>query len=179
MPLRFLNLLPLSHMFGQSMATNIPPMVRRHRHLHAQLQPARHRAADQALARLGARVRAEDSRRAARARAARRSRSAATPPPQGISIPARWWRYRADSPAFGLKFWAFVVGAAPLPPDARGVLAAHGVCRHPGLRTHRDRADRHAESPVQDQQGIGGHADRRRRGARSRKTARFSSAAKT
>ena len=26
-PLRFLNLLPLSHMFGQSMATNIPPMV--------------------------------------------------------------------------------------------------------------------------------------------------------
>ena len=27
-PLRFLNLLPLSHMFGQSMATNVPPMVR-------------------------------------------------------------------------------------------------------------------------------------------------------
>ncbi len=27
LPLRFLNLLPLSHMFGQSMATNIPPMV--------------------------------------------------------------------------------------------------------------------------------------------------------
>ena len=27
-PIRFVNLLPLSHMFGQSMATNIPPMVR-------------------------------------------------------------------------------------------------------------------------------------------------------
>ena len=27
-PLRFVNLLPLSHMFGQSMASNIPPMVR-------------------------------------------------------------------------------------------------------------------------------------------------------
>jgi long-chain acyl-CoA synthetase len=27
-PIRFLNLLPLSHMFGQSMATGIPPMVR-------------------------------------------------------------------------------------------------------------------------------------------------------
>jgi long-chain acyl-CoA synthetase len=27
-PIRFLNLLPLSHMFGQSMATSIPPMVR-------------------------------------------------------------------------------------------------------------------------------------------------------
>jgi len=27
-PIRFINLLPLSHMFGQSMATNVPPMVR-------------------------------------------------------------------------------------------------------------------------------------------------------
>ena len=27
LPLRFLNLLPLSHLFGQSMATNIPPLV--------------------------------------------------------------------------------------------------------------------------------------------------------
>src|SRR4029078_6408078 len=26
----------------------------------------------------------------------------------------RWWRYRAIHPAVGLKFWAFVVGAAPL-----------------------------------------------------------------
>ena len=42
-PLRFLNLLPLSHMFGQSMATNIPPMVAGTVDLHAQLQPARHR----------------------------------------------------------------------------------------------------------------------------------------
>src|SRR4030095_16528998 len=39
------------------------------------------------------------------------------PPPQGISIPGRWWRYRRVHRAFGLKFWAFVVGAAPLPPD--------------------------------------------------------------
>ena len=27
LPMRFLNLLPLSHMFGQSMATNIPPLI--------------------------------------------------------------------------------------------------------------------------------------------------------
>ena len=26
----------------------------------------------------------------------------------------RWWRYRAIHRAFGLKFWCFVVGAAPL-----------------------------------------------------------------
>ena len=41
----------------------------------------------------------------------------AEPPPAGISIPGRWWRYRRVHRAFGLKFWAFVVGAAPLPPD--------------------------------------------------------------
>src|SRR5678815_4988273 len=38
-------------------------------------------------------------------------------PPPGISIPGRWWRYRRVHSAFGLKFWAFVVGAAPLPSD--------------------------------------------------------------
>ena len=42
---------------------------------------------------------------------------AAEAPPQGISIPGRWWKYRRVHAAFGLKFWAFVVGAAPLPPD--------------------------------------------------------------
>src|SRR6185295_12331807 len=42
---------------------------------------------------------------------------AAEPPPAGTSIPARWWRYRRIHRALGLKFWAFVVGAAPLPPD--------------------------------------------------------------
>jgi long-chain acyl-CoA synthetase len=42
--------------------------------------------------------------------------SAEAPPP-GISIPGRWWRYRRVHRALGLKFWAFVVGAAPLAPD--------------------------------------------------------------
>src|SRR6185436_1670515 len=26
----------------------------------------------------------------------------------------RWWRYRKVHRAFGMKFWAFIVGAAPL-----------------------------------------------------------------
>ncbi len=34
-----------------------------------------------------------------------------------MSIAARWWKYRRVHRAFGLKFWAFVVGAAPLPAD--------------------------------------------------------------
>jgi len=39
---------------------------------------------------------------------------AAVDPPKGLSIPARWWRYRKIHRMFGLKFWAFIVGAAPL-----------------------------------------------------------------
>jgi long-chain acyl-CoA synthetase len=41
----------------------------------------------------------------------------AADPLPGMSIPGRWWKYRRVHRAFGLKFWAFVVGAAPLPAD--------------------------------------------------------------
>jgi long-chain acyl-CoA synthetase len=41
--------------------------------------------------------------------------AAAAPPADRLSIPARWWRYRRIHRMLGLKFWAFVVGAAPLP----------------------------------------------------------------
>src|SRR4029450_10876599 len=41
---------------------------------------------------------------------------AATPPPAGEHFAWRWWRYRRVHRQFGLKFWSFVVGAAPLDP---------------------------------------------------------------
>ena len=163
LPLRFLNLLPLSHMFGQSMATNIPPMVRGTVIFTRSFNP--HDI-----------VRQIKSRRVsvlvcvpkildvpARARRARDS-GGAEPRRRRHLDSRRWWRYRRVHRAFGLKFWAFVVGAAPLAAGPRGVLAAAGLRRDPGIRAHRDRADRHAEPSVQDQQGIGRHADRRRRG---------------
>ena len=37
--------------------------------------------------------------------------------PLPLRIARRWWHYRRIHRAFGWKFWAFVVGAAPL--DAR------------------------------------------------------------
>ena len=40
---------------------------------------------------------------------------ASDPPPTNFGILRRWWRYRRVHSAFGNKFWAFVVGAAPLP----------------------------------------------------------------
>ena len=111
-PIRFLNLLPLSHMFGQSMATNIPPLidgtvvfmrsfnphdiVRRVRQWRISVIVCVPKILD---------VLKEH---------AQRVDAAATDPPPGLSIPARWWRYRKTHRMFGLKFWAFIVGAAPL-----------------------------------------------------------------
>ncbi|MSO45599.1 MAG: hypothetical protein EXQ59_02360 [Acidobacteria bacterium] len=115
-PLRFVNLLPLSHMFGQSMATSVPPMVRGTVIFTRSFNP-------HDIVRLVA------SRRVSvlvcvpkildvlREHVVHAFPEAAEPPPAGISIPGRWWRYRRVHRAFGLKFWAFVVGAAPLPPD--------------------------------------------------------------
>jgi long-chain acyl-CoA synthetase len=115
-PLRFLNLLPLSHMFGQSMATNIPPMVRgtviftRSFNPHDILRLIRSR-------RVSVLVCVPKILDVLREHATRAWAESNEPPPQGISIPGRWWRYRRVHSAFGFKFWAFVVGAAPLPPD--------------------------------------------------------------
>jgi long-chain acyl-CoA synthetase len=115
-PLRFLDLLPLSHMFGQSMATNIPPMVRgtvvftRSFNPHDILRLIKSR-------RVSVLVCVPKILDVLREHAIRAWPESKEPPPRGMSIPGRWWRYRRVHSAFGLKFWAFVVGAAPLPPD--------------------------------------------------------------
>jgi long-chain acyl-CoA synthetase len=115
-PLRFLNLLPLSHMFGQSMASNIPPMVRgtviftRSFNPHDVLRLIKTR-------RVSVLVCVPKILDVLREHITHAFPETTEPPPQGISIYGRWWRYRRVHRAFGLKFWAFVVGAAPLPPD--------------------------------------------------------------
>ena len=115
-PLRFLNLLPLSHMFGQSMATNIPPMVRgtviftRSLNPHDILKLITSR-------RISVLVCVPKMLDVLREHAVRAWPESTEAPPAGISIPGRWWRYRRVHSAFGMKFWAFVVGAAPLAPD--------------------------------------------------------------
>jgi long-chain acyl-CoA synthetase len=116
LPLRFVNLLPLSHMFGQSMASNVPPMVRgtviftRSLNPHDVLRLIKSR-------RVSVLVCVPKILDVLREYAVRQWPEVAEGPPAGTSIPARWWRYRRVHRAFGLKFWAFVVGAAPLPPD--------------------------------------------------------------
>jgi len=115
-PLRFLNLLPLSHMFGQSMATNIPPMVggtvifTRSFNPHDLLRLMKAR-------RISVLVCVPKILDVLREHAQRAWPESKEPPPSSISIAGRWWRYRRVHSAVGLKFWAFVVGAAPLPAD--------------------------------------------------------------
>src|SRR5687767_628175 len=111
-PIRFLNLLPLSHLFGQSMATNIPPLIdgtvvfMRSFNPHDIVRRVREW-------RISVIVCVPKILDVLREHVLRLDTAAAEPPP-GLSIPARWWRYRRIHRMFGLKFWAFIVGAAPL-----------------------------------------------------------------
>src|SRR5436190_1149660 len=113
-PIRFLNLLPLSHMFGQSMATNIPPLIdgtvvfMRSFNPHDIVRRVREW-------RISVIVCVPKILEVLKEHAIRVDPAAAVPA-TGISIPARWWRYRKAHRMFGLKFWAFIVGAAPLGP---------------------------------------------------------------
>jgi long-chain acyl-CoA synthetase len=113
-PIRFLNLLPLSHMFGQSMATNIPPLIdgtvvfMRSFNPHDIVRRVREW-------RISVIVCVPKILEVLKDHAVRMD-SSASEPARGISIPARWWRYRKIHRMFGLKFWAFIVGAAPLGP---------------------------------------------------------------
>ncbi|MGH9256118.1 MAG: AMP-binding protein [Vicinamibacterales bacterium] len=115
-PIRFLNLLPLSHMFGQAMATNIPPMIggtvifTRSFNPHDIIRLIRSRH-------VSVLVCVPKILDVLREHVTRAIPESADAPAAGTSIPGRWWTYRRVHAAFGMKFWAFVVGAAPLAPE--------------------------------------------------------------
>ena len=118
-PLRFLNLLPLSHMFGQSMATSIPPMVRGTVVFTRSFSPHDIVRLIQAR-RISVLVCVPKILDVLRDHVMRAMPESAEAPGPGISIPGRWWKYRRVHSAFGMKFWAFVVGAAPLSDELEG-----------------------------------------------------------
>jgi long-chain acyl-CoA synthetase len=115
-PIRFLNLLPLSHMFGQSMATFIPPMLGGTAIFIHSFNPndivrqIRQR-------RVSVLVSVPKILDVLREHTLRASPAAADAVPRKEHFAWRWWRYRRAHRMFGLKFWAFVVGAAPLDPS--------------------------------------------------------------
>jgi long-chain acyl-CoA synthetase len=114
-PLRFLNLLPLSHMFGQAMATFIPPMLPGVVVFMRGYNPQE--IARQVRARrVSVLVCVPKMLDVLREHLVRRHPVAATSLPGSPHWTRRWWHYRAVHRELGWKFWAFVVGAAPLEP---------------------------------------------------------------
>jgi long-chain acyl-CoA synthetase len=115
LPIRFLNLLPLSHMFGQAMATFVPPM------LPGLVLFTRSYAPEDVVRQIGSRrisvlVCVPKILEVLRDHVIRLYPETAEETTQPMHWVRRWWHYRRVHRAFGLKFWAFVVGAAPLDP---------------------------------------------------------------
>jgi long-chain acyl-CoA synthetase len=115
MPLRFLNLLPLSHMFGQAMATFVPPMLAGEVVFMRSLRP-RDIIQQIKSRRISVLVSVPKILDVLRDHIAREFPDAAVPHPGPMHWAKRWWKYRRVHRAFGWKFWAAVVGAAPLDP---------------------------------------------------------------
>jgi len=115
-PIRFLNLLPLSHMFGQSMATFIPPMLPGVVMLMRGYNP--HEIVRQIHSRrISVLVCVPKILDVLREYVLRAVPEAAEAPPPGAHWLKRWWMYRRVHNLLGWKFWAFIVGAAPLPSE--------------------------------------------------------------
>ncbi|MCU0250537.1 MAG: AMP-binding protein [Vicinamibacterales bacterium] len=115
-PLRFLNLLPLSHMFGQAMATFIPPMLPGTTVFVRSLSP--HDIVRQIRERrISVLVSVPKMLDVLRGHVQHAAPTAAAPAGPGVHWVKRWWLHRDVHRLFGMKFWAFVVGAAPLDPD--------------------------------------------------------------
>jgi long-chain acyl-CoA synthetase len=114
-PLRFLNLLPLSHMFGQAMATFIPPMLPGTVVFMRGVNPA-DIVAQVKKRRVSVLVSVPKILDVLAEHVRRTVPGVTDAPPRREHVARRWWRYRAVHRAFGPKFWATVVGAAPLEP---------------------------------------------------------------
>ncbi len=115
-PLRFLNLLPLSHMFGQAMSTFVPPMLDGVTVFMRGYNPADivRQIHDRRISVL---VCVPKMLEVLREYIVRVAPEVVDSPARNGHVATRWWRYRAVHRLFGFKFWAFVVGAAPLDPD--------------------------------------------------------------
>lgn len=114
-PIRFLNLLPLSHMFGQSMAAFIPAMIEGQVFFMPGSSP-REAAHLIHRRRISVLVCVPQMLELLRDYVLQVAPSAVVPARSGKWY-ARWWQYRQVHRLLGWKFWAFVVGAAPLDPQ--------------------------------------------------------------
>jgi long-chain acyl-CoA synthetase len=124
-PLRFLNLLPLSHVFGQMLGVFIPPMLRGTVVFTDSLKPSvlmdtirEERvsvlvAVPRFMESLQREVERYEERRG-KLEAFRKNFTRV----EKQHFVVRWWRFRRIHRHFGWKFWAFISGGAALPEQA-------------------------------------------------------------
>lgn len=117
-PIRFLNLVPLSHVFGQFMGIFVPQLLGGEVHFHDSLNPSelvetirRERVSvavtvPRMLETLREHVERHESGLAEAVEAAK-----------GAHPLVKWWRFRRVHRRFGFKFWAFITGGATLPQE--------------------------------------------------------------
>ena len=115
-PLRFLNLLPLSHMFGQAMGTFIPPMLNGITVFMRGYNPDKI-VRQIKTRRISVLVCVPKILDVLRNYVETLTPEVSHPVTRQEHVAKRWWRYRRVHRLFGLKFWAFVVGGAPLDPE--------------------------------------------------------------
>jgi long-chain acyl-CoA synthetase len=118
-PLRILNTLPLSHVFGQTMGLWVPPIYQAEIHFESRLAAPRLvetirrerisvlAAVPRVLALL--KIHLEATLPGLAERAAGPMGTA-----KGVPVWLRWWRFRDVHRAFGLKFWALISGGGAL-----------------------------------------------------------------
>ena len=103
-------------MFGQSMATFIPPLLSGTVVFMRGFNP--HDIVRQIESRrMSVLVSVPKILDVLREHTLRVAPESAEPPPGKEHFTKRWWRYRRAHRLFGMKFWSFVVGAAPLDPS--------------------------------------------------------------
>jgi long-chain acyl-CoA synthetase len=113
-PIRFLNLLPLSHLFGQTMAAFIPPVIAGEVFFMQGYSPrdAAHLIRRRRISVLVCVPQMLELLRDYIVQAVPEAKE----PARHSKWYRKWWQYRRVHRKFGWKFWSFVVGAAPLDP---------------------------------------------------------------
>ena len=147
-PVRFLNLLPLSHVFGQFMGIFVPQLLRGQVFFQESLNPShiirtvkRERISvivtvPRILEVLGERIERVFETQGELQQFQRALDSAA-----GRHFILRWWKFRDVHRMFGWKFWAFVSGGAALNPQTEelwrrlgfAVVQGYGMTETAGL----------------------------------------------
>jgi long-chain acyl-CoA synthetase len=124
-PIRFLNLLPLSHMFGQAMATFIPPMLAGEVVFMRGYNPGDilRQIRTRRISVLVCVPQILEILREYLKHQFPELRNAKTDSSHWL---IRWWRYRRVHRLFGWKFWSFIVGAAPLAADLEAFFSSLG-----------------------------------------------------